>query len=377
MAAPSMAAALAASLPAPSSAPPPAAPVYEAIPASMSTAIDIEAEIPLTCVQLDALVVTKIVQHGRDAPSASAHGLLLGLDLEGVLEVSNSFPLPSHGNDDDEKSSKSIGRYQASMLRSLKEVQGDDNVVGFYQVTTLGAFYNQTLVDTQAIHQERLRHGGVVIVHDISQTARGNASFRAFKLTSSFMDAYKRANFSTSSLISHRLIFSAILEEIPLRIRTNPLTSAFLNVLAAPSSSPYTSTQLRSADTLAVPPSFSVLDLGNSGLTRNLEQVSEAIDNYRTEEGNVAYLSRQIGREKLRAETYVAKRKEENAQRVAQGLNPLPEEDVSRLFKIPAEPSRLESMLLLGQVDAYAKSLESSAGIGLLKMYGARAGSGV
>lgn len=51
------------------------------------------------------------------------------------------------------------------MLRSLKEVQGDDNVVGFYQATALGAFFNQTLIDTQAIHQERLRHGGVVIVH--------------------------------------------------------------------------------------------------------------------------------------------------------------------------------------------------------------------
>lgn len=51
------------------------------------------------------------------------------------------------------------------MLRSLKEVQADDSVVGFYQATTLGAFFNQSLVDTQAIHQERLRHGGVVIVH--------------------------------------------------------------------------------------------------------------------------------------------------------------------------------------------------------------------
>ncbi|KAF9242866.1 translation initiation factor 3 subunit 3 [Melanogaster broomeanus] len=358
MAAPSMAAALAASLPAPSAAPAPAAPVYDAIPASMSTAIDIEAEIPITCVQLDALFrlsvssarfVTKIIQHGRDAPSSSAHGLLLGLDLDGVLEVSNSFPLPNHANDDDEKSSKSIARYQSSMLRSLKEVQGDDNVVGFYQVTTLGAFYNQTLVDTQAIHQERLRHGGVIIVHDTWQTARGNASFRAFRLTAAFMDAYKRANFSTSSLISHRLTFSSILEEIPLRIRTNPLTSAFLD--------------------------FSIW--GTPGLTRNLEQVSEAIDSYRAEEGNVAYLSRQIGREKARAEAYIAKRKEENAQRVAQGLNPLPEEDVSRLFKIPPEPSRLDSMLLLGQVDAYAKSLESSAGVGLAKMYAARAGSGV
>jgi len=90
--------------------------------------------------------------------------------------------LPNHAGEDDEKTSKSIGehsnlniynqeintclaRYQASMLRSLKEVQADDNVVGFYQTTTLGAFFNQSLIDTQAIHQDRLRHGGVVIVH--------------------------------------------------------------------------------------------------------------------------------------------------------------------------------------------------------------------
>jgi hypothetical protein len=51
------------------------------------------------------------------------------------------------------------------MLRSLKEVQADDSVVGFYQVTAFGAFYNQTLVDTQAIYQSKLRHGGVVVVH--------------------------------------------------------------------------------------------------------------------------------------------------------------------------------------------------------------------
>ncbi len=111
------------------------------------------------------------------------------------------------------------------MLRSLKEVQADDSVIGFYQGMTLGSFFNQTLVDTQAIHQERLRHGGIVIVHgtyihvprtclcmvcwaradnvrfaitDISQTARGNASFRAFRLTRAFLDAYKKSNFSTS-----------------------------------------------------------------------------------------------------------------------------------------------------------------------------------
>ena len=59
----------------------------------------------------------------------------------------------------------SPGRYQNSMLRALKEVRADDSVVGFYQSTTMGAFFNQTLVDTQAIHQEKLRHGGIVVVH--------------------------------------------------------------------------------------------------------------------------------------------------------------------------------------------------------------------
>ena len=65
------------------------------------------------------------------------------------------------------------------MLRSLKEVQADDSIVGFYQAMTLGSFYNQTLVDTQAIQQEKLRHGGIVLVHGTlefvyDQTSRSN-----------------------------------------------------------------------------------------------------------------------------------------------------------------------------------------------------------
>ena len=57
-AATSMAAAVAASIPAPQAAPTPSAPTYEAIPASMSKVIDLEAEIPITSVQLDSMVST-------------------------------------------------------------------------------------------------------------------------------------------------------------------------------------------------------------------------------------------------------------------------------------------------------------------------------
>jgi translation initiation factor 3 subunit H len=115
-------------------------------------------------------VVTKLVKHCREAPPGAALGLLIGIDLDGTLEISNSFPLPPI-NEEEEKSTKSLARYQASMLRSLKEVQADDAVVGFYQSNTLGAFYKQSFVDLQATHQERLRHGGVVVVHGVSTLA--------------------------------------------------------------------------------------------------------------------------------------------------------------------------------------------------------------
>jgi len=172
------------------------------------------------------------------------------------------------------------------------------------------------------------------------------------------------------SLINHSLTFSRILEEVPLKIRTNPLLSAFLGTLTE--SNPLSATSLLDSGGSELRPSYSVLDLGTGGMTRNLEQIVEAIDNYRTEEGNVSYLTRQIAREKAKAENYIAKRKEENQARVGQGLAPLPEEDVSRLFKIPADPSRLESLLLLGRLDALGRSLEGTAGTGLVKMYAAQ-----
>ena len=180
------------------------------------------------------------------------------------------------------------------------------------------------------------------------------------------------------SLRSHRLTFSSILIELPLKVRTSPLLSAFLGTLmeSTPSVADASVSQ-PAASNAALPPSFGNLDLGGASLARNLEQLIDAVDASRTEEGNLGFLSRQIGRERAKADAYVAKRKEESAARVAQGLAPLPEEDVNRMFRIPPEPSRLEGMLLLGQVDAHAKALEGAAAMGLVKMYAARANSGV
>jgi len=339
----------------------------------MSKVIDIEAKIPLACVQLDGLVVSKIVKHASSA-SSFALGYLIGIDLDGVLEISNSFGLPNV-SDDDESSSKTIASYQKGMLNALKEVEpGDGVIVGFYQSNTLGAFFKQSLLDLQSIHRERLRHGGVVVVHDITQASRGNAAFRAFRLTKQFYAEYKSGKFTTQSLFSHQLTFSAILEEIPLRIRTNPLLGGFLSTLTTPraSSTPSSSQVVPS---VALSPNFSSLDLAPQHMASNLANVLDALDEYKAEEGSLAYQMRNIVRDRNRANEHLQRRKEENALRVSQGLAPLPEEDIARMFKIPPEPSRLKSLLLLGQIDAYSQSLGGAASEGYVKMYSANAGS--
>ncbi|KAF8307179.1 hypothetical protein DL93DRAFT_2088237 [Clavulina sp. PMI_390] len=323
----------------------------------MAKFIDVEAEIPVTNVQLDGLVVTKIIKHARESTS-SANGVLLGIDLDGTLEVSNSFALPPSSTDEEQKAASS--RYELSMLRVLKEAQYDDSLVGFYLSTALGAFMRQSWLTVQAARYESLRQGGIVLVHDASHSHHANPSIRAFRLTKAFLEAYKANKFNSQSLLDNQLTFATILEELPLTIRTSPLLSAYLETLSSPSSS--------SSSSLS--PSYTHLDgLPQAHLTRAMDSLLDTMETYRTEENNVGFQARQIARERARAEAYVQKRKDENAMRVAQGLTPLPEEDVTRLFKIPADPSRLDTTLLLGQMDTYATNMETGSAAAMVSMY--------
>lgn len=53
------------------------------------------------------------------------HGLLLGLDIDGTLEVSNSFPLPHHSNDEDDKQAKNSGACSGGLVPLREELMTD------------------------------------------------------------------------------------------------------------------------------------------------------------------------------------------------------------------------------------------------------------
>ena len=356
--------------------------------------LDLDSEV-ITDVHLDGMALMKMIKHCKDnhaVNGSNAWGALLGMDMGGTLEVSNVFGLPgmrAERGDEDERTTKSSMQYMAEMLRLLHQVNADVSPVGLYQGSFLGPFLNTAIVDglnTLSLLMEREGQRGrgkaVMLVHDYAQLAQGNLVLKAYRLSPSFIDAYRKGKFSAQHLIEHRLTFSNVLIEIPVHVRNTALMDAMLSTLTTenvPESriAPRTSKELLTHPIdMQVAPDNMDLNLAlEPVLVSTLESTLDAAEAYASESGNVGYQARQIAREKGRAEAFITRRKAENATRTAAGLAPLPLEDVHKMFKIPAEPNRLESMLLLNQLDAAASRLDETSAVGAVQLDAARTGT--
>ncbi len=180
------------------------------------------------------------------------------------------------------------------MVRLLRDVNADANPVGLYQGCFLGAFLNSSVVDgLAAIAGLMERDGasgrgkGVLIVHDLAQSAQGNTSVKAYRLSPSFVEAHKKGKFHTQSLIDHKLTFANILIEIPVSLRNTALLDAFLSSISTPSApgpsivQPSTSDLLRNPPTAALTPSYTSLNLAlEPVLASSLESTLEVMDEH-------------------------------------------------------------------------------------------------
>jgi translation initiation factor 3 subunit H len=150
----------------------------------------------------------KIVKHCSSSFPTAATGSIVGLDRDGVLEVTNCFPFPtidvattdSHQNDASSLAAaapraKSNIVYQNDMIRHLKEVNIDANNVGWYSSATMGNFINLGFIENQ-YHYQRDNERTIALVHDVSRSSQGSLSLRAFKLSATFMAAYKEGKFT-------------------------------------------------------------------------------------------------------------------------------------------------------------------------------------
>jgi translation initiation factor 3 subunit H len=133
------------------------------------------------------------------------------MDVNGTLEVTNSFPFPtvdapstsdshhdSHAKDLSAAAprAKANVAYQAEMIKFLREVNVDANNIGWYTSTSMGNFVNMNMIENQFFYQKELNERTVAIVHDVSRSSQGSLSLRAFRLSPAFMAAYREGKFT-------------------------------------------------------------------------------------------------------------------------------------------------------------------------------------
>lgn len=301
----------------------------------------------------------------RNAPpqtALSAHqdriGILLGLDLEGVMEVEDSFGLPAN-----DFAGFTGNSYSSRLIQHLREVQTPDSPVGLYLSTHNGGFITKPVLDlVGSVERVAGRGKAIIVVHDAN--IQGELSVKAYRLSQGLRDAAKSGRFDTASLVENRLTPHNMLESLPLSVTSPGLIQAFLSTLSTPSAPSSSLTSPR----VPLPKSFApLLNPLPTSLPSTLSSTLDAMTLHSHEANNLAFLSRQIAREKSKHEQAVAARAEENDKRSKQGLAELP--PVIEPRTNTKEPQRIDLLCLLGSVEGLAKSMGAEAGKGLVRCY--------
>lgn len=149
-----------------------------------------------------------MVKHCSSSFPTLAMGSIVGMDNNGVLEITNAFPFPTadvSGTDSHQSDASSLAAapraktniaYQNEMIRHLKEVNVDANNVGWYTSATMGNFITLSFIENQ-YHYQRDNDKTVALVHDVSRSSQGALNLRAFRLSPEFMVAFKEGKFTT------------------------------------------------------------------------------------------------------------------------------------------------------------------------------------
>lgn len=244
------------------------------------------------------------------------------------------------------------------MMRCLREVNVDNNTVGWYQSTYFSSFIEDSCIETQFNYQEHIKNC-VVIIYDPSRTRATGMALRAFRLTEPFMHLYKEGKFNANLLASVNLTSGDVFKELDIQVRNSHLSSALL-------------LELQDECNLNVNTSdFQRLELyTNPFLEKQMQLLIECIDDLQQESHKLQHHERSTQRQKQAQQQYFLKKKQDNQAKAFKGEEVV-EEDLSNnpLFKPIPEPSRLESILITNQMQAYCQQISQFTGQSFAKLF--------
>jgi len=289
---------------------------------------DEPAKVPVREVQLDGLVLLKMIKHCTENVPEVVTGQLLGLDIGEKLEVTNCFPVPtSFGKEEEED------EFQLEMMKGFRTVNIDNNTVGWYQSALLGSWLNASIIETQHSYQKEIPNS-VVVVYDPFKTTRGCLALKAFRLTNDFMDLYSAGDLSSQGFAKYNVDSSSIFEEIPIKVHNSHLVHGFLY-------------EVRENNSMNCEADRLQLSAGGF-VEKTLGTLASTIDEYASEQSKFQYQQRLIARNK---------RAQEDAGADADSIKPA------------TQPSRLEAFLLSNQLSNYCDQVQSATKMSFNKLY--------
>jgi len=311
-----------------------------------------ENDSTIAYVQADGLAVMKIVKHCHEEAASNmdiAQGALLGLVVDNRLEITNCFPFPKHTDDtmDEEE-------YQLAMMRRLRRVNVDHFHVGWYQSADVGNFLSLPLLESQYHYQTSIEES-VVVIYDSQKSSRGFLTLKAYRLTPQAIEMYKEGEFTPETLLKLKVGYESLFVEVPFVIKNSALTNIMMSELA---------------EMVPEEQGSKFLDLGTASvLEGQLRCLMDRVDELNQEAIKFNRYQQLVSRQQQDKHRWMQKRSQENAARAAKDEPPLPEEDVTKLFRPHPVPPRLNPMIIAGQINTYSQHISQFCSQSLAKLY--------
>ncbi|CAB0038876.1 unnamed protein product [Trichogramma brassicae] len=302
-------------------------------------------------VQCDGLVVMKMLKHCHEENSNNmdvAQGALLGLNVNGCLEITNCFPFCKNDDVNDEED------YQLSMMRRLRVVNVDHFHVGWYQSADVGNFLSLPLLESQYHYQTAIEES-VVIIYDTAKSARGFLTLKAYRLTPQAIQMYKDGEFTPEALKNLKIGYENLFVELPIVVKNSPLTNIAIAELD---------------EMVPEEQGTKYLDLGTASVLENqLRCMMDRVDELNQEAIKFNRYQNLVIRQQQDKNRLLQKRAQENAARAAKDEPPLPEEDINKLIRPIPVPLRLNPMITAGQINTYSQHISQFCSQSLAKLY--------
>merc|ERR1719433_552434 len=259
------------------------------------------------------------------------------------LEITHCFPFPSVSDE-----SISDEDFQIDMMRRLRMVNVDHWHVGWYQSAQFGNFLSPQLLESHFAYQTSIEES-VGLIFDTAKNSKGFLSLKAYRLTPEAIKLYKAAEFTPEFITKLKVSHDTLFEEVPIVVKNSHLMNELL---------------LELSEQIPVEAGSQFLDLGTADvLEEQLKFLMDTVDDLNQESIKFNKYQNMAVKQIQDKTRWLQRRQQENS----------PEEDINKVFKPMAPPSRLNALVLSGQASSTAQQVAQFCSQSLAKWFATEA----